>query len=260
MKKSDFFIGWSNRVPKESSRAIRLLLIPFFVLIPLFVFTLIYYQKSFVDHQFELGQTREFSGVYFDEPKPILVLDDGYYPDNFNPSALLVGYGKFGAEKTISKAEQIWGDLSNKKVKIRGALLYGDGRVVIELTEGAKSVVGVSKSSQRIFENPFVGKYESEYEGEIIDPKCWFGAMKPAEGKVHKSCAIRCISGGIPPILRVKQQKGYVYFILQSDGDENINESVLEFVGEPVTVHGLANFKNGWNTLKTSALKINYIN
>lgn len=260
MKKNDFFIGWSDQVPKANAKAIRLLLIPLFMLIPLLVFVLIYYEKPFTDHQFELGQVQEFSGVYLDKPKPMLVLDDGFYPDNYNPNALLVGYGKFGAESTISRAEQIWGDLSNNKVKLRGTLLYGDGRVIIELTEGANSVIDVSKPTQGMFENPFVGEHKSEYEGEIIDPKCWFGAMKPGEGKVHKSCAIRCISGGIPPVLRIKQNEKYVYFILESVGDENINVSVLEFVGELVTVQGLTYIQNGWNVLKTSATQINYKN
>ena len=35
-------------------------------------------------------------------------------------------------------------------------------------------------------------------KGEIIDPKCYLGAMKPGGGKTHKACAMRCIAGGIP--------------------------------------------------------------
>lgn len=37
-------------------------------------------------------------------------------------------------------------------------------------------------------------------EDEIIDPKCYFGVI-PGKGKIHRSCAIRCISDGIPPVL-----------------------------------------------------------
>ena len=31
---------------------------------------------------------------------------------------------------------------------------------------------------------------EATYRGEILDSKCWFGAMQPGQGKPHKSCAV----------------------------------------------------------------------
>jgi hypothetical protein len=34
--------------------------------------------------------------------------------------------------------------------------------------------------------------------GEILDAKCWFGAMRPGYGKGHKACAALCIEGGLP--------------------------------------------------------------
>ena len=45
-----------------------------------------------------------------------------------------------------------------------------------------------------------------DVKGEIVDPKCFFGVMKPGEGKPHKDCAIRCILGGIPPVLKVTDE------------------------------------------------------
>jgi hypothetical protein len=39
--------------------------------------------------------------------------------------------------------------------------------------------------------------------GEILDSKCWLGVMKPASGTVHRGCATRCLSGGIPPLVIV---------------------------------------------------------
>ena len=37
--------------------------------------------------------------------------------------------------------------------------------------------------------------------GEIVDSKCYLGAMKPGDQKTHKACATLCIRGGIPPVL-----------------------------------------------------------
>lgn len=34
--------------------------------------------------------------------------------------------------------------------------------------------------------------------GEILDAKCWFGAMRPGFGKTHKACATLCARGGLP--------------------------------------------------------------
>lgn len=39
---------------------------------------------------------------------------------------------------------------------------------------------------------------EAMLTGEILDAKCWFGAMRPGEGKVHKSCAALCANGRLP--------------------------------------------------------------
>ena len=36
--------------------------------------------------------------------------------------------------------------------------------------------------------------------GEIVDSKRYLGVMNPGNGKVHRDCAVRCLSGGIPPI------------------------------------------------------------
>lgn len=80
--------------------------------------------------------------------------------------------------------------------------------------------------------------------GQIIDPKCHFGAMKPGEGKVHRACAVRCISGGIPPVLMVHERgtRGgpdkRVYYILTGLEGEPVNHAVLHFVAEPVEISG----------------------
>jgi hypothetical protein len=41
--------------------------------------------------------------------------------------------------------------------------------------------------------------------GEIVDSKCYLGVMNPGALIPHRACAIRCISGGIPPVLLVRQ-------------------------------------------------------
>jgi len=62
-----------------------------------------------------------------------------------------------------------------------------------------------------------------------------------AEGFLHCwSCsAIRCISGGIPPLLVVRRERGEpLHLVLVSPSGAPVNQQVLPFVGEPVEIAG----------------------
>ena len=86
--------------------------------------------------------------------------------------------------------------------------------------------------------------------------------MKPAEGKIHKSCAIRCISGGVPPVFRQptgKTDQPYDYFLVVDESGESINQAVLPFVGEPVSAAGkTANFLD-WKILYINPSNLNIL-
>jgi hypothetical protein len=88
--------------------------------------------------------------------------------------------------------------------------------------------------------------------GEIVDTKCYFGVMNPGKGKVHKDCAVRCISGGIPPALLVRSQDGEstVFLLVGADGRQ-LHGEILNKVGEPVEIQGRL-VRNG-DTLRLSA-------
>ena len=75
--------------------------------------------------------------------------------------------------------------------------------------------------------------------GEIVDSKCYLGVMNPGNGKVHRDCAVRCISGGAPPafVARDASGKTQVLLLVGSDG-RALNREVLSFVAEPVEISG----------------------
>ena len=67
--------------------------------------------------------------------------------------------------------------------------------------------------------------------GEIVDSKCYLGVMNPGSLTPHRACAIRCISGGIPPVLLVHQTNGTaLYFLLTSRHGRPVNKEVLDIV------------------------------
>lgn len=257
MNDKKYFIGWADQMPIRNAKALRKLLIPAIVLIPILAFILVFFSKPFNNHRFELGTVKTFTGVYYSNPAPILILEEDQTPILHDPHALLVGYGKNGAAGFMRAIEKQTGSLNGKKIIIQGTLIYGDGRTLIELTKKENSLLEVLTDT--ISKSPPSELSYSEYEGEIVDPKCWFGVMKPAEGKVHKSCAIRCVSGGIPPVLRIKQSDQYHYFILKGEDGQDINHEVLQYIAEPVGISGQGYAQNGWNVLLINPETISYL-
>ena len=77
------------------------------------------------------------------------------------------------------------------------------------------------------------------YRGEIVDSKCFFGVMKPGNLKPHRACATRCISGGVPPVLLVRDAEGNAEHLLLVGADGGpVNDDVLDMIAEPVEVTG----------------------
>jgi hypothetical protein len=75
--------------------------------------------------------------------------------------------------------------------------------------------------------------------GEIVDSKCFFGVMNPGELTPHRACAVRCISGGVPPVFVVKHTDGTVtYFMLVSADGKPVNQQVLGVVAVPLEITG----------------------
>jgi hypothetical protein len=63
--------------------------------------------------------------------------------------------------------------------------------------------------------------------------------MKPAEGKSHRDCAIRCISGGAPAALVARDGAGgaAVLLLVGADG-RPLGRELLDRGGEPVEAAG----------------------
>ena len=244
-----FYIGWKDEIPTRHAVFLKKLLIAIFILIPMLGFIVVYFQKPFNNFNFEFGNTTTITGVYYDDPIPMLIADEGSLEGGLSRDIVLVGYGKLGAKGIIENIEATEGTLRGKKISLNGTLIYGDGKTLMELTNEENSFVEiVSNNAQRsLTKSAFK---EVSLSGEIIDPKCYFGVMKPGEGKIHKSCAIRCISGGIPPVLKTKNAKGESqYYILRDQDGNPINKEVLPFVAEQISVSGKTYTVFNWNVL-----------
>jgi hypothetical protein len=75
--------------------------------------------------------------------------------------------------------------------------------------------------------------------GEIVDSKCHLAVMNPGQGKVHRDCAARCISGGIPRPFVVRDASGESHtLLLVGDDGRKLNREILDYVAEPVRISG----------------------
>ncbi|MDA1259147.1 MAG: hypothetical protein O3A20_00850 [Planctomycetota bacterium] len=146
-------------------------------------------------------------------------------------TVLLTGIGKRGAF-----VPEIYSDTY---CSVRGYPLERDGRRILELMEGSGAITRAGDQSAAWLTPEPLPIGRAEFEGEILDSKCWHGAMKPGEGRAHKACATLCVRGGIAPALIVHSgSRAGEVVILVGAGGGRAADAVLPYLGEPVTVRG----------------------
>ncbi|HQX63273.1 MAG TPA: hypothetical protein PK593_07410, partial [Thermomicrobiales bacterium] len=195
-------------------------------------------QRPLGQGQFAWDSEEEFCGRLQTSPIPGLWTVAGAAPAGtpFTGAFLpLVGEGKHGPDADLVVA-------GDRDVVLRGHRIERYGKQLIEVT-------GESSSGGKILQEPGmappaqVALGRQLLRGEIVDSKCWFGVMKPALGKAHKDCAIRCISGGAPPAFVVRsagadgRERTLVLLLAASDGAP-LGPRILDLVAEPVEIAG----------------------
>ncbi len=182
------------------------------------------------DKRFEFGVQRDFVGTIREYPAPSLIVGRPGRAEGVaaNSRYLLTAPGKFGAQTLVS-------DLDGRMVHLRGSLIYREDQTMIELVPGSIKILDQLGADPEL---P-VELGEHVFVGEIVDSKCFLGVMAPGSAKVHRSCATRCIAGGIPPVLLVRQADGTaLYLLLVGEDGEAVNERVLDLVAERVEIQG----------------------
>jgi hypothetical protein len=190
---------------------------------------------------------RTLRGVLVALPYPVLMLDKpgaeslgrawfSRASDEFVP-VLLVDPGKFGTQGRA-------GALDGRRVEMRGTLLSRHGRLMLEVAAGEGALRAVNDEPARDEDRLRLSWARRELgtvslQGEIVDSKCYMGAMKPGQGKIHKACAVICVLGGIPPVLVTHDAEGLVeYYVLANEAGGPVGEWLVRWVGEPVEVAG----------------------
>jgi len=245
---SEFYIGYVPEAPPGIATFIKKTVIFLILIVAFVVVCYVLNEKGFVNSTNALLKQTELQGVIYKKPFPMIKV---FLEDNTYRSIPFTGYGKFGAEETMAAFEkEIGGNIEHYQVTVKGGIVYYDGRAMMQLNPGAESLIAYELLSSALPERAVEVLGKVILEGEIVDSKCFFGAMNPGYGKIHLSCAVRCISGGIPPILVVKDEKGFSnYFLLTGKDGNPVNKEMLSKTGLPVQVKGTLEKVDDWLVL-----------
>jgi hypothetical protein len=245
----EFYVGYQRSAPDNTSRFAKKMILWSFVLLTVVSAILVTNQRDFSTAEFEYQTTTTLSGLLVKSPVPHLRISLGKSLDGKElfQMILLVGSGKCGIDQELIHFPP------QNLVTVKGNLIYGDGKALLQVNELGDVVVNKRFRAGSLENETIVNTNRISVTGEITDPKCYFGVMKPGEGKPHRSCAIRCISGGIPPVLKTNTSD---YFLLVNENMQPINSDILSIVGDIVNLNGEMVEIDNWKILKINSREI----
>ena len=263
MSNAEFYIGWMDKAPATFSKHVKKMLLLLLPVVLIIGYLIAASQQKFSTSNFEFGTLTEVKGIFFSNPIPCLKIISK--KDMFGNSSYitvpLVGFGKAGADGLIQDLQKEKGiSFDNKEITLKGTLLYNDGKLLMQIDGNDQPLTHVGETANSSLAPVLKELGNMKVKGEVVDPKCFFGVMKPGYGKVHKDCAIRCISGGISPVLKVQDESGRTnFYLIVGPNGERMNEAVKDFVAEPVEIDARAVQQDDWIILYTGKEKMKHI-
>ena len=228
----EFYIGWEDRAAPGVRQTIRRTALALLLAAPLAALALAASQRMIGSSVFEWGNLKSFSGVLQATPYPHLIV---FRPGNAAAARFsmyyLVAPWKFGLNTDEVAA------FDGNIVMLKGTLIYRADQTMIEVVKNSIQLDPTKSPPADLPAMLPLGR--QTLAGEIVDSKCFLGVMNPGQLTPHRACAIRCISGGVPPVLLVRQKNGPpLYLLLVSADGKPVNRQVLDFVAEQVEITG----------------------
>ena len=243
--KNNFFIGWLGSLDVNIKKSISRFVFPAMLIGFVFLFSFTFSQRKIANAEYRYNEVAEYTGFMSNTPFPHILITKGkdIFGNPVNEVLPLVNAWKFGADFLIDE----WSKKNNSGLTtLNGTIIIRDSVKAMELTSKENSFQQ-PKTQLSYFKTSVQKIGMVTIKGEIIDPKCYLGAMNPGEGKPHRSCAIRCISGGIMPMITYTENNQKKYAVLLGEYGEKINNKVLDFVAEPIEINGVLYKYENWN-------------
>ena len=222
-KFTSFFIGYL-RAPKETVLFYRWI-VPVLILVLIGIGAWVAFaQQSPGNAVLDFSQPVKLVGYLSLEPYPVL-----HQVEPEQRSVLLVEQIKKSADEAAQPFDQTW-------VEVEGYLQTRGDFTMLQIQPDSafnKTAADELPSTGRVE----LGTYE--FHGEVIDSKCYLGAMKPGGGKVHRACAALCLRGGIPPMFVTKNEAGSrLSYLLVDENGESLSKYLSDWVAIPVSLKG----------------------
>ena len=231
----DFYVGYQPVAPAPIARGVRRAVMVTVAIALASSIVLAATQDRADPGVFEYGHLRTLHGQIREFPYPSLLVPGSGTTDREAAYTryLLVASGKHGAQALTAGLDGQWADL-------RGTRIARGDREMLEIADAGVTVTPPAPNVRLGIPMSLpVSLGEMTLRGEIVDGKCWLGVMKPATGAVHRGCATRCVSGGIPPLLMTTDSAGRVtHYLLADAAGMAAGASFAEFVGRRVELTG----------------------
>ena len=230
----EFYIGWEKKAAPGIGKTMRKAVVIVLALALLTPLVLAISQHMIGASVFEWGTLKSVSGVLQTKPYPHLLVprpgNVGGQP-SFSTYYLVMTW-KFGLNPGVIEP------LDGKSVTVKGTLIYRENQTMVE-TKPEWITASTNETTRTLGNAPYQSLGKQTFVGEIVDSKCFLGVMNPGQLATHRACAIRCISGGCPPILVVRAADGPpICLLLVSADSKPVNQQVLDLVAEPLEITG----------------------
>ncbi len=198
---NEFYIGYEDTPPRSLSRLLGRVALGLAVILLVIVGAVAASQSPAEPGNYDFGVEKSFEGILVEGALPLLQV--GTAPGAIT-NYLLVGSGKFGLP-IFARGH------GGEHVQFRGSLIQKGDAVMIEMNDPT-SFAAVKTPSNEIASDHSIGPVS--LTGELVDTKCYFGVMRPGAGKVHRGCAARCLHGGVPPGLLLRDSAGNALVVM----------------------------------------------
>lgn len=241
----DFYIGYLDESPRRLSRHTRRMLVLLAVLAVALVAIVAGGQRPAESGLFEYGVRRTFEGTLHEGPLPLLRCSSA---DGSTTNYLLVGFGKYGLPRFAHGHH-------GRRVRFDGTLILKGSGAMIEMNdEKSFAVLDATAAGEPVPKEMDLG--DVELSGELVDTKCYFGVMRPATGKVHRACAVRCLAGGVPPGLLLRDGNGDGVVVLLGDEAGKSPAFDVQWAARSVSVAGTLTLRDGLPVLNTTRIRL----
>ncbi|HLY54009.1 MAG TPA: hypothetical protein VKS60_00545 [Stellaceae bacterium] len=222
MSEEPFYVGYLP-LPRSLRRPVVLIVLALFFADAALALVAVRGMKGHASGAWGTFGEARVEGRFRSHPYPLLQVAG----DNGIRTVLLVGEYKHGAGRDDVLPD---GSLA----AAYGYPIYRGDLTVLQLDRDVEPLAGAPLAIGSAAE-----PIRTTLDGEIVDAKCWAGAMNPGEGKAHKGCGSLCLLGDIPALFIGTGPDGTPHwYLMAAPGGGAVREEARALVGEHLTLTG----------------------